>query len=55
MIHSYSLEFILDLIDSDFTTLGDYKGSISGVATLAEAEEGELYFFNNPKYKEAFT
>lgn len=53
MIHSYSLEFILDLIDSDFTSLGDYKGSISGVATLAEAKEGDLSFFNNPKYKEA--
>ncbi len=52
MIHSFPLEFILDQIDSDFTTLGNYKGTISGVATLAEAKEGDLSFFNNLKYKD---
>ena len=54
MDHSFKLEFILDLIASDYVLKGSYSGEISGIASLAEAKEGDLSFYNNSKYKAAF-
>ena len=54
MDHSFKLEFILDLIASDYQLKGSYSGEISGIASLAEAKEGDLSFYNNSKYKEVF-
>ena len=54
MDHSFKLEYILDLIGANYTLKGDYSGEISGIASLAEAREGDLSFYNNQKYLEAF-
>ena len=42
MDHSFKLEYILDLIGANYTLKGDYSGEISGIASLAEAREGDL-------------
>ena len=54
MDHSFKLEYILDLIGANYTLKGDYSREISGIASLAEAREGDLSFYNNQKYLEAF-
>lgn len=54
MNHSFQLEFILSLIGEDYVLKGVYSGDISGIASLAEAKEGDLSFYNNTKYKEDF-
>ena len=44
MDHSFKLEYILDLIGANYTIKGNYSGEITGIASLAEAREGDLSF-----------
>ena len=47
---SYSLEFILEGIGEFAETAGNYGGRIRGFASLAEAKEGDLFFYSE-QYK----
>lgn len=49
------MKFLLPLSDfleslEDFSTEGEWKGDIVGIATLSEATEGDLSFLGNSKY-----
>lgn len=52
MKYSCSLEFILEIIESDVTVKGDFNGNIEGFASLADATEADLSFFYLEKYKQ---
>ena len=51
MVLNYSTKSILEILGNDCQILGDYDGSIRGIASLTEAESGDLSFLGNPKYR----
>jgi len=53
MALAYSTERILEILSNDCETVGAYEGSILGIASLSEAEPGDLSFLGNPKYRAA--
>ena len=55
MALAYTTQRILEILGSDCETVGDYQGTIQGIASLAEAKAGDLSFLGNPKYRSAVT
>lgn len=53
MSFAYSIDRILEILGSDCELVGEYSGSVVGIASLAEADAGDLSFLGNPKYKPA--
>ena len=51
MLINYSTRHILEILGTDCQILGAYDGSIRGIASLTEAESGDLSFLGNPKYR----
>lgn len=51
MFLNYSTTRILEIIGKGCQIVGAYDGSIGGIASLAEAEQGDLSFLGNPKYR----
>ncbi len=51
MAFTYSITRILEILGSESICEGSYEGSISGIASLKEACEGDLSFLGNKKYK----
>ncbi len=52
MAIAYSIQRILEIVGADIVCEGDYRGTITGVASLGEAVEGDLSFLGNGKYKD---
>jgi UDP-3-O-[3-hydroxymyristoyl] glucosamine N-acyltransferase len=50
MSFTYSIERILEIVNQDAETIGDYTGEIVGIASLSKAVEGDLSFLGNSKY-----
>ncbi len=53
MALKYTTQRILEILGRDCETVGAYEGSIRGIASLAEAQAGDLSFLGNPKYRSA--
>jgi UDP-3-O-[3-hydroxymyristoyl] glucosamine N-acyltransferase len=53
MALAYSTQRILEILGHDCESTGAYDGMIEGIASLAEAEAGDLSFLGNPKYRSA--
>ena len=51
MVLNYSTKRILEILGKECQIVGDYDGSIGGIASLAEAEQGDLSFLGNAKYR----
>ena len=51
MVLNYSAKRILEILGKDCQDIGAYDGSIKGIASLGEAEQGDLSFLGNPKYR----
>jgi len=51
MVLNYSIKRILEILGKECQIVGAYDGSIGGIATLAEAEQGDLSFLGNAKYR----
>jgi len=48
---SFQTKQILQILGDGYTTVGAYAGPILGIASLSEAEAGDLSFLGNPKYR----
>lgn len=53
MALAYSTQRILEILGNDCESVGAYDGTIEGIASLSEAEAGDLSFLGNPKYRSA--
>ncbi|WPJ97577.1 UDP-3-O-(3-hydroxymyristoyl)glucosamine N-acyltransferase [Coraliomargarita algicola] len=53
MALAYSTQRILEILGNDCEAVGAYEGTIQGIASLAEAQAGDLSFLGNPKYRAA--
>ncbi|MEC7235177.1 MAG: LpxD N-terminal domain-containing protein, partial [Verrucomicrobiota bacterium] len=51
MVLNYSIKRIIEILGKDCQVVGAYDGSIRGIASLTEAESGDLSFLGNPKYR----
>jgi UDP-3-O-[3-hydroxymyristoyl] glucosamine N-acyltransferase len=51
MALAYTTQRILEILGNDCVTVGAYEGSIQGIASLSEAQAGDLSFLGNPKYR----
>ena len=51
MVHTYTLERLLEILNGQFELKGAYDGPISGIASLQQAESGDLSFLGNAKYR----
>ncbi len=51
MVLNYSTKRILEILGKDCQAVGAYDGAIRGIASLAEAEQGDLSFLGNAKYR----
>ena len=51
MVLNYSIKRILEILGMDCQILGAYNGPIRGIASLTEADSGDLSFLGNPKYR----
>lgn len=51
MFLNYSTTRILEILGKECQIVGAYDGPIGGIASLAEAEQGDLSFLGNPKYR----
>ena len=51
MVLNYSTKCILEILGKDCQAVGSYDGAIRGIASLAEAEQGDLSFLGNAKYR----
>lgn len=51
MTLAFTLQRILEMLPNDLETVGDYSGPITGIASLATAEAGDLSFLGNYKYR----
>ena len=51
MVLNYSTKHILEILGKDCQAVGSYDGTIRGIASLAEAEQGDLSFLGNAKYR----
>ena len=51
MVLNYSTKRILEILGKDCQAVGSYDGTIRGIASLAEAGQGDLSFLGNPKYR----
>ncbi|NBB79719.1 MAG: UDP-3-O-(3-hydroxymyristoyl)glucosamine N-acyltransferase [Verrucomicrobia bacterium] len=51
MFPSYTLRRLLEILGDDCQVVGDYDGSIRGIAPLEQARSGDLSFLGNPKYR----
>lgn len=53
MALAYTTQRILEILGSDCEAVGAYEGTIQGIASLSEAQAGDLSFLGNPKYRAA--
>ena len=53
MALAYSTDRIHEILGDDCLVSGSYEGTIRGIASLSEAEPGDLSFLGNPKYRSA--
>lgn len=53
MALAYTTQRILEILGDDCKSDGAYDGTIRGIASLSEAESGDLSFLGNPKYRSA--
>ncbi|MFT5836891.1 MAG: UDP-3-O-[3-hydroxymyristoyl] glucosamine N-acyltransferase [Candidatus Azotimanducaceae bacterium] len=53
MALAYTTERILKIVGADCDAVGSYDGTIQGIASLSEAQVGDLSFLGNPKYRSA--
>ena len=53
MSFAYSVQRILEILGPDLETVGSYDGDVVGIASLSEAQAGDLSFLGNPKYRSA--
>lgn len=51
MNFDYSIERLLQIVGEGAECVGDYAGTIRGIASLSEAEAGDLSFLGNSKYR----
>ena len=51
MAFTLSLENILKILPADIERVGRYSGNITGIASLSSAQNGELSFLGNAKYR----
>lgn len=51
MALAYTTQRILEILGNACDVSGSYDGSIGGIASLSEAEAGDLSFLGNPKYR----
>ncbi|MGC6455596.1 MAG: UDP-3-O-(3-hydroxymyristoyl)glucosamine N-acyltransferase [Coraliomargaritaceae bacterium] len=51
MQFSFSIQQIQKIVGSDAEIFGDFSGEIHGLASLVEADAGDLSFLGNPKYR----
>ena len=51
MEFSFSIQEILQIVSRDAEVCGNYSGEIHGLASLVEAEAGDLSFLGNRKYR----
>lgn len=51
MAFVFSLQRILEMLSTEVETVGDFSGDITGIASLSSAEEGDLSFLGNHKYR----
>jgi UDP-3-O-[3-hydroxymyristoyl] glucosamine N-acyltransferase len=52
MSFAYTTQRILEIVGADAEYSGEYKGDITGIASLAEAQAGDLSFLGNSKYRD---
>lgn len=52
MSFAYSIDRILEIVGADAERVGSYAEAVTGIASLTEAEAGDLSFLGNPKYRE---
>lgn len=53
MSFAYPVERLIEIINGSHERLGNYSGVLTGIASLAEANAGDLSFLGNPKYRKA--
>jgi len=53
MALAYTTTRILEILGDDCAAVGGYEGTIQGIASLSEAQAGDLSFLGNPKYRAA--
>jgi len=53
MALAYTTQRILEILGSGCEAVGTYKGTLQGIASLSEAQSGDLSFLGNPKYRSA--
>ena len=53
MAIAYQVDRILEIVGEGAETVGSFDGSIGGIASLSEAQVGDLSFLGNPKYRSA--
>jgi UDP-3-O-[3-hydroxymyristoyl] glucosamine N-acyltransferase len=53
MALAYTTERLLEILGSACENVGSYEGTICGIASLSEAQSGDLSFLGNPKYRAA--
>jgi UDP-3-O-[3-hydroxymyristoyl] glucosamine N-acyltransferase len=51
MLPTYTLSRVLEIVGQPCETLGSYDGEIQGIASLEQAQAGDLSFLGNPKYR----
>ena len=52
MAFAYTIERILEIVGEGAERSGDFSDRITGIASLSEAEVGDLSFLGNPKYRD---
>jgi len=51
MNHRYTLARLLEILGDRYQLAGAYEGLIHGIASLEQAQPGDLSFLGNPKYR----
>lgn len=51
MNFDYSIERLLEIVGEGATCVGSYAGTVRGIASLSEAQAGDLSFLGNAKYR----
>jgi UDP-3-O-[3-hydroxymyristoyl] glucosamine N-acyltransferase len=51
MAFSYSIKRLLEILTGACELVGNYSGEVSGIASLAAAQAGDLSFLGNAKYR----
>ncbi|MGB0413178.1 MAG: UDP-3-O-(3-hydroxymyristoyl)glucosamine N-acyltransferase [Coraliomargarita sp.] len=51
MNFDYSIKRLLEIVGEGAKCIGSYEGTVRGIASLSEAQAGDLSFLGNPKYR----